>query len=367
MADATDKIKLDDITFEDFIGDGIDTATEQEAVKEEVKTEEPKEETLDSDIEDKKEVEATPAVEEVAVSEPAPQEPAPPIEEKSSDSEETLVSEIATKFGYNLEGEYEDTSEGLIEMTKEIADKVANEQLDKLFESHPDVKAHLEYVMAGGDSRQFVNSTNNVKDIEALTVAEDNTAMQRALLGEYFKTKGHDDEFINELLTDYSDTGKLYNKSVKAQEALVKYYKSQNEIEAKAQKEKSTALEEKQKTFWTEIQTTINTNKEFSGVTIPEKEKNGFFTYISKPINQNGITQRDVDHTEASVDVKLAIDYLMYKGFKLDDIIKTKATTKITRDLKSRIKSNNKIKSANKGLGTSSAQGFDLDDLDLTI
>ena len=69
----------------------------------------------------------------------------------------------------------------------------------------------------------------------------------------------------------------------------------------------------------------------------------------------------------AKNEVKLAIDYLMFKGFKLDDIIKTKAKSKATRDLRSRIKSTNKIKSADKGLGTSTAKSFDLDDLDLTI
>ena len=29
----------------------------------------------------------------------------------------------------------------------------------------------------------------------------------------FFKIKGHDDDFINELLGDYGETNKLYNKS----------------------------------------------------------------------------------------------------------------------------------------------------------
>ena len=281
--------------------------------------------------------------------------------------DDSLISEISTKFGYELEGEYEDTSEGLINMTKEIADKIAEDQLDKLFESFPDVKKHLDYAMAGGDSREFINSTNNLKDIESLKVEQDNAPMQRALLGEYFKLKGHDDEFINELLEDYSETNKLYDKSVKAKDALIKYHEAQNEEKLKAQKEEQVKIQANQKKFWEDIKDTITTNREFSGITIPEKEKNKFFTYISKPIDNNGRTQRDKDHVDASVDIKLAIDYLMYKGFKLDDIIKTKAKTKVTRDLKSRIKSGSKIKSANKGLGTADKANFDLDDLDLTL
>ena len=252
-------------------------------------------------------------------------------------------------------------------MTKEIADKVAEEQLDKLFESFPDVKKHLDYAMAGGDSREFINSANTLRDVEALKVEQDNKPMQRALLGEYFKMKGHDDEFINELLEDYGESNKLYDKSLKAQDALVKYYQAQNEEKIKVQKENQQKIAADQKKFWGDIKETITTNREFSGITIPEKEKNKFFTYISKPIDNQGRTQRDKDHVDASVDVKLAIDFLMYKGFKLDDIIKTKAKTKVTRDLKSRIKSGSKIKSANKGLGTADKTSFDLDDLDLTL
>ena len=94
--------------------------------------------------------------------------------------------------------------------------------------------------MAGGDSRQFVNTNSNVKDIESLNVTEDNVAMQRALLGEYFKTKGHDDDFIHEMLNDYGDSEKLYDKSLKAKDALVKYYSSQNEVALEKQKNGST-------------------------------------------------------------------------------------------------------------------------------
>ena len=374
--DAPDKIKLDDITFEDFIGEGVETAEETISDVKEQEVKEVKEDskevledsTLDADIEDKKEeiVEA-PKETEVKPKKEVEETVEDTVTAETSENDDSLISEISTKFGYKLEGEYDDTSDGLIDMTKEIANKIAEDQLDKLFESFPDVKQHLDYAMAGGDSREFINSTNTLKDVEGLKVTEENVAMQRALLGEYFKIKGHDDDFINELLGDYGETNKLYDKSLKAKEALVKFYQSQNAETLKKQQDTQKEHEAKQKEFWNDIKETITTNREFSGITIPEKEKNKFFTYISKPIDDNGRTQRDADHVSASVDTKLAIDYLMYKGFKLDDIIKTKAKTKITRDLKSRIKSGSKIKSANKGLGTASSTSFDLDDLDLTL
>ena len=66
------------------------------------------------------------------------------------------------------------------------------------------------------------------------------------------------------------------------------------------------------------------------------------------------------------MDVKLAIDYLMYKGFDLDTIINTKAKTKSARSLKDRIiKGEQNVKSARRA--SKRNVKFNIDDLDLNI
>ena len=67
------------------------------------------------------------------------------------------------------------------------------------------------------------------------------------------------------------------------------------------------------------------------------------------------------------MDVKLAMDYLMYKGFNLDKLIDKKARTKSTQSLKSRIKGHQEtIKSARKASRTPS-KAVDIEDLDLSL
>ena len=67
------------------------------------------------------------------------------------------------------------------------------------------------------------------------------------------------------------------------------------------------------------------------------------------------------------MDIKLAIDYLMFKGFKLDDIIKTKAKTSSAKSLRAKISKNDeKLKSA-KRASRKSNKAVDLDDLDLNF
>jgi hypothetical protein len=363
MADATDKIKLEDITFEDMIDEGLKETPVEEPKKEEPTAEADLEDSsIDEDIQEKKEEPKEEPKEEV-VEEPKVEAKEEPVEEL----EDTLVSEIATKFGYDLEGDYEDTPEGLTAMTNEIANKVAESQLDKLFVAYPEVKEHLEYSMNGGDSRQFILGNNAIKDLKDFTITENNINSQQAVMAEYLKVKGHDQDFISEMISDYTDSEKLYDKAVKAKKALVEYHENVKTEQLKKQAEYRKVNEQDQKKFWDGVHETISTGKEFKGITIQEKDKSDFFDFISRPINSQGTTKRDQAYGEADIETRLAIDYLLYSKFDLKSLVTKKAKTKASKDLRSRLKaSGNKIKTAGKGVKTSTGT-FDVDDLDLDL
>jgi len=132
------------------------------------------------------------------------------------------------------------------------------------------------------------------------------------------------------------------------------------------QQQQAVQQREEQKKFWNEVYDTIEDSKEFSGIVVPQKEKAKFFKYLSTPVTKDGYTQRDKDHYESSMDVKLAIDYLMFKGFKLDDVIKNKVGTSKAKALKSRLKQSEKrVKSAKRAARRNT--GFDIEDLDLSV
>ena len=121
-----------------------------------------------------------------------------------------------------------------------------------------------------------------------------------------------------------------------------------------------------QKEFWDGVADTIEKSQEFAGITIPQRDKNKFFNYISKPVDQEGRTQRDLDHSNAEIDVKLAIDYLMYKGFDINSLISKKAKTQSTRTLRDKLAGRQEsIKSAKKA--TRRTKSVNVDDLDLSI
>jgi len=349
-----EKIQLDDITFDDVIaGDGVDTIAldpiEQpvEEVQEEKTTEEltPIEDTVEEKVEEEVEEE---------------------VESEEDELESTVVSEVLTKLGYELDGEYADTSEGLADMTKDVASRMADDRIDEVLEAFPLVKKHLDYVLSGGQSENFMQAHDPNLDYNQIELAQDDIRSQKAILSDYFTQKGHDKDFIQEMLGDYEDSGKLHSKADQARQALGKVQAQQKEQMLTNQREVVQQQQAEQQEFWNNVSNTIQESKEFKGLQVPEKEKSKFFNYLSKPISKEGYTQRDVDHSEADMEVKLAIDYLMYKGFNLKDIIKTKAKTQATQSLRQKISKNeDTVKSARKRSRVS--KNVDLDSLDLSL
>ena len=358
-----EKIQLDDITFDDVIaGDGVDTVAIDEIekpVEKEVKEEVEKPTDELDDIEDEVEVEEKEEVKEDSKVDDDDVE-------DSKEVSDTVVGEVLEKLGYDVEQEYEDTADGLASMTKDVASQIADDRIDEVLEAFPLVKNHLQYVLNGGQSEDFMQAYDPNLDYNKIEIAEDDVRSQKAVLSDYFTTKGHDTEFIKEMLEDYSDSGKLHNKAEAARQALGKVQAQQKEQLVERQRTSMEEQYKQQQEFWTGISETIQSSSEFSGLQVPEKEKSKFFGWLSTPVSKEGYTQRDIDHTEASMETKLAIDYLMYKGFNLEQIINSKAKTKATKSLRDKISKNeDTVKSARKKSRVS--KNIDLDSLDLSI
>ena len=367
MIDPNEKIALDDIMFDDILDGGVATEPVDAGLEiaddlvEEPEVEEEVIDDLSDDLgDDQGDEDSDDEVEDKPLKEKT-------VEDSDGESN-TVVGDILEKLGYDTENEYDDTTEGLLQLTQDVGSQMAEDQLDQLFEKFPLVKNHLQYVLSGGDSQQFMKAYDPNNDYSKMDVSEGDIGSQRAVLSDYFKAKGHDSEFIEEILEDYQDSGKLFTKATRAKDALAQSQTKEREQLLEGQKSQQAETSKKQKEFWNGVYDTIENSNEFAGLTVPKREKSKFFGYISNPVNSNGQTQRDIDHGSAEMEVKLAIDYLMFKGFKLDDIIKTKAKTSNAKSLRDKISKNEeKIRSAKKTTRRSRGGSVDLDNLDLNF
>ena len=228
------------------------------------------------------------------------------------------------------------------------------------------LKKHLDYVLAGGESQNFMEAYDPNLDYNQVNIEEDDHRSQKAILGDYLELKGHDQDFIEEMLNDFEDTGKLYQKAEAARGALAKHQNSQREQLVERQRKETEARQAEVQKFWNNVSDTIEDADSFAGIAVPKKDKEDFFDYLSTPVTKEGYTQRDIDHAEADMEIKLAIDYLMYTGFDLSDLISTKAKTQNARTLRERISRNeDRVKSTRRS--TRRSKNVDLDNLDLSI
>lgn len=353
------KLDISAISFDDMIGDGL------ESTKDPILQDEPsnEEESSNNDVELENNIvdddNSLEPDEEVDYEE----EPEDDDVEPAEGFDDNIVAEIANTLGFELNGEYEETVEGLTNFVRDISQQAAEDQLQSLFQQFPDVQRHLDFVMAGGNSSQFLQTYSPQTDFAAIELGETDTQIQRAVLGQYLQVKGHDMEFINDTLDTFEDNGKLFGKAQLAKNEMAKYQEQQRVQLVAQQRQAWEQQQQQQAQFWNGVADTIEQGNEFAGIQIPDKQKSRFFEYISQPIGPNGETQRDLDYQQAEMDVKLAIDYLMYSGFKLDDVINKKARTKSATSLRERIISNEeRVKSARKA---TRSKKFDVDNLDM--
>ena len=248
MQAPNDKLDISAISFDDMLGDGLETAPqeveeqeptdvkeveEEDYDDEETYGDEDREDGLDEDYDDNED------------------------ESLTVEDELPIADQISEVLGLELEAEYDDTVEGLTNYVRDISQEVAEEQLQSLFDEFPEVQRHLDYVLAGGDPEQFYATNSPQSDYGNIQMSEQDITLQRAMLGEYFKAKGHQDDFIVDMLNDYEESGKLYGKARAAQEQLSIAQQAQKERLYEEQMELQQEVEAEQEEFWDAVANTI--------------------------------------------------------------------------------------------------------------
>lgn len=360
MSKPTDKINFSDITFDGVIGDGIETTDSTDSGS-----------NLDNDVDNQDDDLVDDTDDDQDDDQPSrgfnrDKDDDFDDDDDSNDSDSSSVAfSIAQALGYELENEYEDSEEGLVELTKDIAQNIAEDQLQELFGQYPLLQQHMEFLLAGGESEKFFEAYNPNSDYATFEISRDDLRSQKGFVAEYFRNKGHDEEFVKEMIEEFEDSGKLYDKALVAQRHLAAVQEKTRAQLIEDQKRQQAEIAAQQEEFWEDVATTISTGNEFAGIRIPDREKARFFEYISEPADQSGRTQRDVDYANADLEVKLAIDYLMYKGMNLSDIIQTKAKTESVKSLRDKIQSHqDRVKNFGK-VDRNGNRKFDPDQLDM--
>jgi hypothetical protein len=248
---------------------------------------------------------------------------------------ESLISEISAMLGYEVEGEFEESVEGIAQYTKKVADQMANQKFATLFEKFPAAYEFIQHLAAGKSPGDFSVSDEPSYVNTDVKSASDDTLKQ--LVKDSMKIQGYEDDEIEEALTDYEDTGLLKNQGKIAQNFLKKHYqkekaRKQQELEAENQR-----IKEQQERTISEVKETIQSGVLGGNFVIPEKEKSEFQKWMFSA-GKDGKTARDADMAKMTVADKLALEYLYFKKFNINDIALKKAKSLNAEKLRERLK-----------------------------
>ncbi len=339
----------------DFWDEVEDTIEEDRVIDDEEEQEETDEEVEEQVDESEEEAEPTDDDQEEKSEDEESEE-----QEEQEAEEETIVGSIQKHLGYEFEEEFEDSEEGIQLLVEAASNKKADEALETYFEQYPDVKELLEYRRMGGDPDKFFQTRFPEVDYSKVELKEDDERQQEQIIRQELQNvRGYSQDEIEAEIEDYRNGGILENKAKRALSALkVKQQEEKNNLleeQKQAQQQQQQEIED----YWNGVKKTLENKTQFHGIKIPTSEKDKFYEYLHKPV-EDGKSQAMVKAQEADLETRLAIDYLLFKDFDFAGLVDRRAKDRNAKTLKERL---SKAK-LNKKTETSSDEDY-TEELDL--
>lgn len=262
--------------------------------------------------------------------------------QQDQDNEIPLTEEILQKSGYKILDEqgkpksYEDTPEGLLELTNDLAVQKANQEVKKFFSKYPAVVDFAKHLERGGTKEEYfkvqAGSWRNIKFDE-----KDETQLTNAIVTELV-SKGVPREQAEFTAKNYKDTDKLKDFGKAAYQRLVK---SEEDADAAKDAQDQKAIQEynqRQEAHWKNVQGIVSKGK-LNNITIPETDREKFYNYVAIAANEQGQSQVEIDATKLPIEQQLELDYFVFKGGDLGKLIANAIKTDKARSLRDRTKS----------------------------
>ena len=250
----------------------------------------------------------------------------------SEESTESIITEFKNHFGYEVEGNFAEDLDGLKLLTTEIAKKIAEQNLDSVFQAVPDVADYMDYRLKGGDPERFFKVNFEEPDYSKFEVTEESVDTNKQLIRSFLKKQGFEDSEIMDTIQDYEETGILYKQANKVKPKLIAFQKTEKENLFLEQQEAERIAAEEADKQWKQIESTIGSGR-LGNIAIPESEKKSFFNWLAVPI-QEGKSQRMIDRETLGTENMLALEYLLYKKMDISKLAVAKEKTMQANKLK---------------------------------
>ncbi len=357
----TEKLDLSKINVVNLLDDSIPDNTAE--VQEEKEDTQDNEEVNTDETTDEKAQEESLEVDDSTTEQEDPQELSNENEDSSTDDEQpSIIDELKQKLGYEVEGDFDDNVDGLMEFTKGTADQMAQDQIETFFERFPDVREYMNYRADGGDPKKYFGSMDTELDYSTIEINSDDISTQKQLVSKTLEAQGFTPEEIKETLEDYEDAEILEKHANKSLQRLKRKQETDKSKLVESQREFAEKQEKENEQRWQEISTIIDTGT-LNGLNVPQREKKKFFDWLAVPVDKQGNSQRTLEREKISQETMLSLEYIMYKGFDLNKLAENTLKTKKAQSLRKRLGGATTASSRLKG-GKTQKAGISLPTLD---
>lgn len=262
------------------------------------------------------------------------------IKEAEVVEEIPLTTELIQKIGVELKDEkgnpiqYEDSIEGMTKMVTDIAEHLNKKERQEFFKTYPEVAEFATHIINGGNSEEFFQKkTESWKNISLKDSSEE---FKMDIIVKDLVSKGYERKEAEETAKLYKDSNKLDSSSESALKRLQKEEQGKEIALKEKQIQESKDYEETVVKHWNTVEEVIKKGT-LSHIAIPETDKDAFFSYMSKAVDENGQSQAMLDRNTLPLDQKILLDYVVYKKLDFSKLIANKVASKDAMTLRTRL------------------------------
>lgn len=167
------------------------------------------------------------------------------------------------------------------------------------------------YVRNGGKFEDFYNSQSQVLTYDGLDLEDESN--QKAVVRDYMKLQGYNDEQINRKIERYEDNDMLEDEATDALDYLRKVQEQKLQQAQAEQEQIRIANEQRAREFITNLNNGISNLTNIRGIAVPKEDRVALYNYITR-VDENGLTQYQKDFNQNMVNNLIESAYFTMKG-----------------------------------------------------
>lgn len=241
------------------------------------------------------------------------------------------------------------TEEDFFELQKEDYEKEINSRIEEwVKELDNDAKDFISFKRKGGRTEDFLNYLNKNKTIFLDGDLEDEN-YQDYLLRDKLQSEGWDDEEIEENLENLKNKGKKLQLAQKHYKKISQEINKERENILRQQEQQQQLAKIREEEYKQELKENLNSNNNFKGFSINNKDKNKIFNFITERayktednVKLTGF-QKSLNEAIRDKEKVVILSHLLMNDFDLSNFEK-QVVTKKTKEIKNNLEKRKSLK-----------------------